>query len=352
MNDTTGSINSAAAGWVVFLIPFGGYLFTLSPSVYVGDSGEFIAAAFSLGIAHNPGYPLYALAGKLFALIPLGNIAFRLNLMSAFFGAMAVWITFQIICRLTRSQSAAVPAALLFAFSATLWSQTGMAEVYALHMFLVALLVRLLVGWHETGSFARLVLFAFVVGLSFGNHMQTVMLAPAMLFFVIRTDPETLFNLRRLFFLIFFFMLGLSIYIYLPVRTEAGAAIHWGDPDSLKRFFHHVTAADHRSAYTINQSGAAYALRLAGAMKDLLGQYHLLTVFALIGWMGRNDLKHKIFWVLVIIFDLTYTVFLNTIALEITPFQLSSVIVLAILIGQGIARVLQSGALDPPGRGR
>jgi len=72
------------------ILVFGVYLFTACPTVYLGDSGELTAAAFSIGIPHNSGYPLYVLLGKLFCLIPLGSIGFRVNLMSCFFGAGTV----------------------------------------------------------------------------------------------------------------------------------------------------------------------------------------------------------------------------------------------------------------------
>ena len=65
--------------FLIFL--FGIYLKTICPVVYLGDSGELTAAAYSLGIPHNSGYPLYCIIGKIFCLIPIGNIGFRMNLM-------------------------------------------------------------------------------------------------------------------------------------------------------------------------------------------------------------------------------------------------------------------------------
>ena len=83
---------------IVFLISLGFYLLTLCPTVYVGDSGEFTTAAYTLGITHPPGYPLYVLFGKIFTLIiPFGNIAYRVNLMSAFFGALSCVIVYLIV---------------------------------------------------------------------------------------------------------------------------------------------------------------------------------------------------------------------------------------------------------------
>ena len=126
---------------------FAVYLGTICPTVYLGDSGELIAAAFSLGIPHGSGYPLYTLVGKLFCLIPLGNIGFRMNLMSAFFAVMTVWLVYSLIYRITDSKVGAFTGGLVLAFLPVLWSQTVCAEVYTLHTFFVALLIRLLWWW-------------------------------------------------------------------------------------------------------------------------------------------------------------------------------------------------------------
>jgi hypothetical protein len=69
----------------LFITAFITYLFTLCPSIYFGDSGELIAMICTLGVPHPTGFPLYILAGKLFAFLPLASPAFRVNLMSAFF---------------------------------------------------------------------------------------------------------------------------------------------------------------------------------------------------------------------------------------------------------------------------
>ena len=106
---------------ILIIISFGAYLSTTCPTVYLGDSGEIIAAAFSLGIPHNSGYPLYAIIGKLFCLIPVGNIGFRMNLMSTFFSVLTVWLVYSFIIRITASSLSAFVGALVLAFIPILW---------------------------------------------------------------------------------------------------------------------------------------------------------------------------------------------------------------------------------------
>ncbi len=337
----TCSQRSLLLGFALFSIVLAVYLLTTCPSVYVGDSGEFIASAFCLGNAHNSGYPLYALIGKLFSLVPFGNIAFRINIMSACFGALAVWLTYRVIVRETHSSLAAISAALLLAFSATFWSQTTCAEVYTFHAFFVALIISLIFWWNKTMSLDRLCILAFVVGLSFANHLQTIMLAPALCFFIILSDHKALLGFRNLFLLLLFFALGLSVYLYLPIRTEAGSAIHWGDPDTVGRFLDHVLANAHRHGYMFNKSLGTYETRFVSALKEMIRQYHIFLIFAAIGWAKEKDIRYKILPILIVFFDTIYTVFLNTISLEITAFQIPSSIVLAILIGKGMASMIE-----------
>jgi tetratricopeptide (TPR) repeat protein len=327
-----------AVPWI-FVFSLAVYLSTICPTVFLGDSGELTAAAFCLGNPHNSGYPLYCLIGKLFCLIPLGNIGFRMNLMSAAMGVVTVWLVYSIILRMVSSKVAAFMGAMSLAFAPSFWSQTVSAEVYMLHAFFVALLIRLLLWWDETREQLRLVVFVFVTGLSFGNHMQTVMVAPAVLWMVFSGDRKALLQVKRFAILAAFFLAALSVYVYLPIRTEAGAAFHWGDPDTLDRFIAHVTGSDHRGVYVFNLAPWDYVLRARDALGLVWSQFWGALIVSVYGWL-RCTRRWRLFWALVVVGDLAFTLFLNTISLEITVFMLPTTIVLAILMGIGIAHGL------------
>ena len=318
------------------------YLSTICPTVYLGDSGELTAAAFCLGIPHNSGYPVYALLGKLFCLIPLGNIGFRVNLMSTVFAVLTVWLVYSLILKITLSQISAFVGALFLASAPVLWTQTVSAEVYTLHTFFVALLIRLLWWWDENRMFSRLSLFVFITGISFGNHMQTVMLAPGVLFLILSADHRTLLNLKNFILLSAFFLIALSIYLYLPIRTDAGAAIHWGDPNTLSRFLAHVTGRAHREGYVLTKGSLEYFLRTKETLLFVGRQFGFVLPLALWGLLKLSSIRWLVFFVTVILFDFVYTIFLNIISLEITPFGLPSCIVLSILVGVGIGHILKS----------
>jgi len=180
----------------VFIVSFALYALTLAPAVTLVDSGELILAARSLGVAHPPGFPLYVLLAHLATLIPIGNIAVRVNFASATFAALAAstltlaaveaMATTGLAGHSTKNQKRSadrrsrkrggaqgqpqdervhshwlitiIPvlvAGLLLAFSRTLWAYATLAEVYTLNTFLIACICFLMLRWRrmiETGG--------------------------------------------------------------------------------------------------------------------------------------------------------------------------------------------------------
>ena len=67
---------SAAIGvaLLLFVVCFTAYYVTLAPTItweHEGvDSGDLVTAAYTLGVAHPPGYPLFILLAKLFTSLP------------------------------------------------------------------------------------------------------------------------------------------------------------------------------------------------------------------------------------------------------------------------------------------
>src|SRR5262245_12630318 len=117
------------------------YVRTAAPSVLSGDSAEFQLAAPLLGVPHPTTYPLYVLLGKLATLaIPLGDLAWRVTIVSAGCAALAVGLFFLLARQITGSVPAALVGALALGLAPGLWNAATMAEVYALLMALLAAL--------------------------------------------------------------------------------------------------------------------------------------------------------------------------------------------------------------------
>jgi hypothetical protein len=237
-------LDSSRYALYAFLAPFVAYLFTLSPTVYNLDSAEMTTAAYTMGLMRATGYPLYLVLGKLFSLLPVGDVGYRLNLMSAFFGALTVALVYRIARSLVGHTGMALCAALSLGFSYYFWSQSVIAEVYTLHAALMAALLFLLLRWREErnqGAMNRasilLVAAAGLYGLSFGNHMATVLLAPGLVAFVLMVAGRGILRPRQLVPVVVAFLLGLSIYLYLPLRYLAAPAFNYaGHYDASGRF--------------------------------------------------------------------------------------------------------------------
>src|SRR3972149_12223586 len=167
------------------------YILTLSRSVYFGDSGEFITAAATLGIAHPPGYPLYTMLAHLFTYLPFGNLAFRVNLFSAVTSSLTAVVVYLICLKLTKNRIAAISASLFLAFSYLFWLYSLVAEVFSLNALFVALIILISLFIFENPQSKRLFyLLFFVFGLALTNHHTIVLLVPALVFLVLATNPK------------------------------------------------------------------------------------------------------------------------------------------------------------------
>ena len=213
------------------------YFLTLGPTVTGEDSGELVTAAYSLGVPHPPGYPLWCLLGKLFTFIPFGTVAWRVNLMSASLSAGAVFVVCLIIIKLRAHPLAALAGCLAFAFSKEFWEQSVIAEVYALNTFLVALCVLLLFLWYETRKAYVFYAFAFTYGLGLCNHNTMHFLAPLFALFVLAIDREPWRRWKFYVASACFTALALFVHVYLPLRARTDPPVNWGDPSTWEDFW-------------------------------------------------------------------------------------------------------------------
>jgi len=213
---------------LVFVLVMSVYLFTLAPSITMEDSAELITAAYTLGIPHPPGFPLYVLLGKLFTFIPLGTIAWRVNLISAVFGALTIALLFVITNKIVKNTLISFCFPLVLAFSSIFWSQSVIAEVYTLNTFLLALLILLLLSWQEKRKDSFLLWFAFIYGLSLTNHTMMILFAPVFTFYILVIDRKIIKRWQLILKMFLLFCLGLSVYFYLFLRAWQKAVYNWG----------------------------------------------------------------------------------------------------------------------------
>lgn len=203
-----------------FFVTFFIYALTTFPTVQSEDSGELITSALALDIAHPPGYPLFVLVGKIFStLLPFGDPAWRINIMSGFFGALTAQILYTIIKKKTTNDLIAFGMALFYAFSNIIWGQSNRAEVYTLNTFCIVLVIYLLMRWNDEKRSLWIFLAALVFGLGVGDHHTILLAAPAIFIYILIKNRRVIINPKIVLPCVGLLALGLSVYAYLPIRT-------------------------------------------------------------------------------------------------------------------------------------
>lgn len=226
----------------------GVYLRTLCPTLYWGDCGELATVVATLGIPHPTGYPLYCLLGKAWTLLlPVGSLVWRLNVLSAVFGALAVACCYGFARAAALPRPLALTAGGLLAFSSTFWQQALITETYTLAAFFTCLLLFLAARWRARGCRpGDLRLLALAYGFALTSHQTNTLFLPGFVAFVLWSAPAlrrwkdraVRKEWARAFAL---GALPLLTYLYLPLRARTHPAYNWGDPETLHSFYYHVT---------------------------------------------------------------------------------------------------------------
>ncbi|MDB5003484.1 MAG: hypothetical protein JWQ34_1709 [Mucilaginibacter sp.] len=190
-------------GWLAFLVASITYILTLEPSASFWDCGEFIACAYRLQVAHQPGAPLFTMIGKVFSLLSMGNVtkvAYWTNTASALASGATILFLFWTITALAKKilikkeddlhitniiliMGAGMVGALAYAFSDTFWFSAVESEVYAQSSLCTAIVFWAILKWdaHADQPHADkwIIFIAYVMGLSIGIHLLNLLVIPA-----------------------------------------------------------------------------------------------------------------------------------------------------------------------------
>jgi tetratricopeptide (TPR) repeat protein len=376
----------------VFLVALLLYSRTLAPTVTLTDSGELIVVARGLGIAHPPGVPLWIILAHLASLVPLGNVAQRINFSSALFAALACAMLTLVVAELIITASylatakrrkrgtekteklgvthlvvaaPALGAGLLMAFSRTLWSYATITEVYALNALLIVSIFFLMLRWRRrivedrmhistasnvfqvTRHDALLYSAALIFGLALGVHHVTVALTlPAIAVIVFRTQGVSFFTSRRLVYaaLISIGVL-VAVYAYLPLAASRSPVINWGHPRSLQEIWWHLTGRQYQVYFSFKPEimGEQFAEFCRMTMREFGFPWiplSLVLVFA--GFADAFKRDRTTFWFLltIVVADLAYALSYE-IAEDKDAYYLPTFISIAIATGFGIRWLVQ-----------
>ena len=222
----------AARGWIIDrrdlalacvcgAVALAAYLRTLAPGLTADlDSPLFQFIGRALGVAHNPGYPLYTLLTWPIAQVPIGELAWRINVFSAVMGAAATGLVFLAARRLAARRIVSVAAALGFAAGATVWSQAVIAEVYTLHAALVAGLLVAALTWSRSRHPAHFYAALGCLAAGLGHHTTILAFAPGLALQALIVDRPFVLRARTLVTSAAILALGLLPYTLILVQSR------------------------------------------------------------------------------------------------------------------------------------
>jgi hypothetical protein len=319
---TVGRQELVLAG-IVFFITFLVYVLTLSPTVTAEDSGELIAASYLGGVAHPPGFPLWCILTKPFLWIPIGDVAWRANLASAFFGSATAAGVFVLALRWGASRMCGMVAALALAFSQRFWSQCVITEVYALNAVLLVTVLLCVEAFRRplwkvddtedrqtTDARKRksLLVLGFISGLSLTNHYMLMMLAgPGIAALLVPEWKWLRKEWRWLLGAAGLGCAGLLVYLQLPIAASRNTFMNWGNPSTWGAFWDHILRRSYRSLEFSEEVTSGTKLLFFGhAAYELWNQFTpYLLLFAPVGMVSlwRRDRSRFAGSVLVFLFN-------------------------------------------------
>ena len=231
-------------------------------TVYVGDSGELITAAATLGLAHPTGYPVYLIAGKIWCtLLFFLEPAVAMNLLSSIAGGLTAGTAFLIARSLGAGRWSAAATAVLLATSTSFWSQATVARVYTPNLFLMGMSLfyaaetaraRLPVG-PEFGRRDLLSLSVLWSGLAMGVHTVSALLA----FAILPLWLSGAFDMRARLRAALAVLPGALAYLYIPIASAFGPAQNWGNPSTWDKLVRYLKREEYWQRRFYEEAGDA-----------------------------------------------------------------------------------------------
>ena len=272
-----------ASPFFIGLLAFLLYLRTLAPDVFVSDFAEFQYLPALLGLAHPNGFPLYMLMGWLWAHVPVGNLAWRMNLLSALWGGIAVGLTAAFAQRVSGRARVGWLAGALLALTPTFWGYSLLAERYTLNMALIT--GALWAAWEATRSPTRrgyrlLHVSSFLLGLGLTVHPSDALIIPFWFAYLLWSMPDLRHAWRTWLTMAAAGAAPLVLYAYVPWRWAAYANVPLlpgvGRSEAVYRGLVHVWYEpplrwDLIRHYIVGLGGYATGL-VAGGWRDALAQ--------------------------------------------------------------------------------
>jgi len=324
-----------------FIVPLIIYIKTLEPKLVGGDTSWYALQIPQMYILPPTGYPTFSILAKLMSMVPIGSLAYRLNLFSAIFGALTILFLFLAINKLVKNEIISLAGSLIFSFTLSYWQVANRLEFDTLNSFLVVLVIFAALTYNESRKRRRLYFFFFCLGFSLTNHPIALFIAPAFIIYIITVNPKIFKSIKTVLLSILFFIIPLVSYIYIPIRSLQG----YGPANTFQKFIYHITGRTpagqiHGGSFGDRSIDSALTV-LAEYMKIIYKNFGIiLIIIAIIGliYLVRKNYRFAISSILVIIFSLIIT----SQYLGWTPenYAIDSMIIISFYIAFGFLSVL------------
>ena len=340
----------------VALVALAIYLRTMLPSTGFWDTAEAQTVPHTLSIFHPTGFPTYTLVGWLWSQLPLGGVAWRMNLLSGVCVASASGLVVLSVEQLAAERhrwavagSAAV-AGLAFALASEPWRNAIRADVHALHILLAALVIWLLLVWRaaERARGRRaggwLLAASLIFGLGMGNHPLIGLMAFGIGAWLLFVDQDLWRRWRLVLGCVGLLALGMSVYAYIPIRAliPPEPPLFYARPTTFERFRYLVFAEQFHDLFNpLANPFANFGAKWADASGVLSRQ------FVAPGWLmaavgaailAARDLRAFLFLLLLVLPNLIYS--MNFFDGDIARYYMLTVLVAAITLGVGVSGVV------------
>ena len=299
-------------GWSVFLIASFVYLSTIEQTVSFWDCGEYIATAYKLQVGHPPGAPLFQLFGRIFTLFAAqgtSEVAVAINILSALCSSFSILFLFWTITAFGRKMffkdnnyeigkiyavlGSGLVGALAYTFSDSFWFSAVEGEVYAMSSFFTAITFWCIMKWEQEANQPNasrwLVLIAYLIGLSVGVHLLSLLTIPAMgmIYYYKKYDYTKLGAIKA--FIISMIILGVVQAVIIPGAVSLISKFELffvntiGLPFNSGTIIYFLTiigAIAYGLSYTKKHNKAVWNTAILGVMMLLIGysSYAILVV--------------------------------------------------------------------------
>lgn len=238
---------ATAAGAVLGVAAIIIYTITLAPDVLAHDSGEWQAVGATLGITHGPGSPAYTIFSWLFTLFPIGTAAARVSYVSVITSAAGVVAVYALMMIIFGRILPALVSAVTLGVARLWWSEASVAVPYNALVTIMAVLLILLLLWRRRGDNRIIWAGALLMGFGCSWHPIMISFLPPLLMGIFVLGPwRQLLKPRLVLLTIGMFLVGLSFYAFIPIRSAMDPAVAYTKVDSLSAFKDYLSARETR----------------------------------------------------------------------------------------------------------